>query len=130
MINNTKLGSKKENKRLENVQQKKQIDLYVNKIWDYLKDKDSKRMKEYIEERAQIMKEFRPDDNIEDIYSEIVNDQKQSNKFTPLHFAIKFKNLPIIRSLIWDYNADINIENKDGHDAIEYLHIGDISHSK
>ena len=127
---NTKLGSKKETKRLENVQQKKQIDAYVNKIWDYLKDKDAKRMKEYIEERAQIMKEFRPDDEMEQIYSEIVNDQKGSNKYTPLHFAIKFKSLAIIRCLIWDYNADTTIDNKDGHDPIEYLHIGEASHSK
>lgn len=126
----TKLGSKKGAKKLENVGQKKQIDVYVNKIWDYLKDKDTDKLIDYIENRAETVKEMQSDRNMDEIYSEIVNDQKRGNLFTPLHFAIKFKNLKAIKALVFTYNADITIENKDGHDPVEYLHLGEVSTSK
>jgi ankyrin repeat protein len=126
----TKLGSTKETRRMENLDQKKQIDVFVNKIWDYLKDKNPKRLVEYVEAKAKNMQEFYPEKDITEIYSEIVNDQKRGNLYTPLHYAIKFQNLKIIKCLVFDYNANITIENKDGHDPVEYLHLGEVSHSK
>ena len=84
----------------------------------------------HIENRAKDIKEAKPDMEMDQIYSEIVNVQKKPSLFTPLHFAIKYKNLRIIRCLVFDYNVDTSIEDKNGHDAIEYLHLGDINHSK
>ena len=126
----TKLGSAKQSKRCANVDQKKQIGVFVNRIWDYLKNKDVEPLKAYIEQRADTILESQSEIDRAEIVSQIVNEQKRGSLFTPLHFAIKYKNLSVIRCLIYDYNADTSIENKDGHDPIEYLHLGDINSSR
>ena len=128
--NTTKLGSSKMTKKINNTEQKKFINLYVNKIWDYLKDSNAVKLKTYIETRANDIKEAWPELEMDQIYSDIINVQKKPSLFTPLHFAIKYKNLRIIRCLVFDYNADTSIEDKNGHDVFEYLHLGDINHSK
>lgn len=126
----SKSGPAKDNKRNENTELKNQIDVYVNKIWDYLKFNDIKPLVDYIESRAETIKKFNPEQSLAEIRSRTVNDQKRGNLFTPLHYAIKFKNLKIICCLVQDYNADTTIENKDGHDVFEYLHMGEISLGK
>jgi ankyrin repeat protein len=124
------LAQNKDNKRNENTELKNQIDVFVNKIWDYLKFKDINPLVDYIESRAETIKRLNPEQSLAEIKSRTVNDQKRGNLFTPLHYAIKFKNLKIIRCLVQDYNADTTIENKDGHDVFEYLHMGEISIGK
>lgn len=106
------------------------IDLHVNKIWDYLNDKNASKLKAYIENRATDLKEAYPEKTMEEIFSEIVNVQKKPTLFTPLHFAIKYQNLRAIRMLVFDYNADTTIEDKNGHDVFEYIHMGEVSTSK
>lgn len=124
------MAQNKDNKRNENTELKNQIDVFVNKIWDYLKFKDINPLVDYIESRAETIKRLNPEQSLAEIKSRTVNDQKRGNLFTPLHYAIKFKNLKIIRCLVQDYNADTTIENKDGHDVFEYLHMGEISIGK
>ena len=126
----TKLGSSKMSKRLNNVDQLKFITLHVNKIWDYLKDKNASKLKTYIETRAEVIKEANPDLKQDEVYSKIVDDQKKPTMFTPLHFAIKYQNLRVIRMLVNDYKADTTLEDRNGHDVFEYLHMGDVNHSK
>ena len=46
--NTTKLGSSKMSKQINNIELKKFINLYVNKIWDYLKDNSASKLKTYI----------------------------------------------------------------------------------
>lgn len=124
----TKLGSKKTtNKKAKTSVNKDKVNIFVNKIWDYLKNPDTKQFSKYIEERAEIIHNAHPLKEPDEIYKEIVNDQKRGNLFTPLHFAIKYQNLKLIKLLIFKYGADVTIENKDGHDAIEYLHFGAIN---
>ena len=72
---NTKLGAKKENKLKTGVDKRK-INIFVNKIWNYLKDKNPNKMIDYIESRAEILKRTHPNKTDNEIYSEIVNDQK------------------------------------------------------
>ena len=87
---NTKLGSKKDMKKSTKVDKEK-VEVFVNKIWDYCKDKNTKKFKEYVESRAETIKNAKPQKDYEIIYAEIVNDQKRGNLFTPLHYAIKYK---------------------------------------
>ena len=42
---------------------------------------------------------------------------------------LNINNLALIKLLIYTYEADVTIENKDGHDPIEYLHFGEVSTS-
>jgi ankyrin repeat protein len=102
----------------------------VNKIWDYLKIEDTKPLVKYIESRTETMQKFSPDLTLSEIKSSIVNDQKRGTLYTPLHYAVKYRNLIVIRCLVQDYDADTTIKNKDGHDVFEYLHVGNISNGK
>jgi ankyrin repeat protein len=98
-----------------------------NKIWNYLRDEDVTKLKEYVQERASKIMDENNEIDEQQAISMVVNEQRRSNLSTPLHLAIKYQNLPVIRCLVYDFNADTSIENKDGHDPVEYLHLGDVN---
>ena len=47
-----------------------------------------------------------------------VNEQTMYLKNTMLHVAVKSKQLEVIKSLIYDYNADVTLENASGKTPI------------
>ncbi|CAI2379875.1 unnamed protein product [Moneuplotes crassus] len=122
----TKLGATKQSMAASDVAKEK-VNIFVNKIWNYLKDKNLNKFTKYVQNRAEAIHNAYPKKEADEIYSEIINDQKRGSLFTPLHFAIKNQNLPLIRELVYTYNADMTLENKDGHDPVEYLHLGPVN---
>ncbi|CDW79967.1 ankyrin repeat [Stylonychia lemnae] len=97
-----RLANDSKKKTPQNYDQSSSMTECFNTIWDYAKEGNLRKLKLSIDSGK-----FE------------VNEQTPWRKDTPLHVAVRVQQLEVIKCLIYDYDADINIQNNLGKSPIQ-----------